>query len=760
MSSAGISGVGGLNVGSIFVSAGIDVANFEKDAKHLSRILGNIPNDLNKQSSIFSKFGELASSAFRVTATAAAAAATAIVTTGISTGVAYEQNAIAFQTMMGSADAGKKKLKELSDFAMKTPFSLPEAVEGGRRLLAMGVAADDLIPTFDMLGNIASGVGVEKLPQLILAFGQVKTATKLTGMELRQFTEAGVPLLELLAQVTGKSATQIKADMENGIRPSFEDVQKALKLATDEGGKFNGLMTKLAENTLGGRMQNLGDAFGKVARQIVGLNEYGEVMKDSFFDLLTKAAGTLLEKMDYLVKNFDDVSGAVVNAVKPVIQKIKEIGTIVINYLLPKLQTLWNTIRDNIIPQLSNLWNNILKPLAIVIGVTVVGAIGLLIDSLTFLSGGFTFLLPLVMGITGAFVAYKTTLFLVEGVTKAITIATGLYNLVMDVLAIKTATGTGFIAAFQIAMGLSTAATTGASVAMGIFNAVLNMNPIVLVVTLIGGLITALWGLSTVTQSNTGKTDELTQATKNLKDAQDRLTTASSSLHRANLDVIQAKENETIATRNAKDALEKYGVTSDEYIKAEAIRLVAVDDTTAAIARQKQAIDEKSKAEKEENKRVKELEDAEKKKQAALEATKLNIWNQKTALDDLNSGLQLFNGKTFRYNVVGETSGAKIPGRAAGGSVNAGEAYIVGENPDGSLNRTSELFVPRSAGNIFNNKDLTKALSNMRDGSNSIEYNIGTITIAKEVDGEAWLQKLTKNQEIVSKGLVPQTRYV
>jgi len=39
------------------------------------------------------------------------------------------------------------------------------------------------------------------------------------------------------------------------------------------------------------------------------------------------------------------------------------------------------------------------------------------------------------------------------------------------------------------------------------------------------------------------------------------------------------------------------------------------------------------------------------------------------------------------------------------------------------------------------------------------EYQIGSITIGNEVDGEAWLQKLTKNQEIISNGITPQTRY-
>jgi len=48
--------------------------------------------------------------------------------------------------------------------------------------------------------------------------------------------------------------------------------------------------------------------------------------------------------------------------------------------------------------------------------------------------------------------------------------------------------------------------------------------------------------------------------------------------------------------------------------------------------------------------------------------------------------------------------------RAGGGSVSPNQPYFVGDNPDGSLNRTSELFVPRSAGSIISSKDLQSAL--------------------------------------------------
>lgn len=64
-----------------------------------------------------------------------------------------------------------------------------------------------------------------------------------------------------------------------------------------------------------------------------------------------------------------------------------------------------------------------------------------------------------------------------------------------------------------------------------------------------------------------------------------------------------------------------------------------------------------------------------------------------------------------------------IMSRASGGPVSAGQPYLVGDNPDGSINRTTELFVPSTPGNIVKSGDLQSA---MGGGSNvTLNVNIG-----------------------------------
>lgn len=47
-------------------------------------------------------------------------------------------------------------LEDLSDFAAKTPFELPEVRQNAKQLLAMGVSAENVIPTLKALGDVAS----------------------------------------------------------------------------------------------------------------------------------------------------------------------------------------------------------------------------------------------------------------------------------------------------------------------------------------------------------------------------------------------------------------------------------------------------------------------------------------------------------------------------------------------------------------------------------------------------------------------------
>ena len=175
----------------------------------------------------------------------------------------FEQTQIAFTTMLGSAEKGQALLKELADFAAKTPFTIPGIEASAKQLLAMGIELDDLLPTLKSLGDVSSGLNVP-LDRLALNFGQVAVQGKLTGRELRDFSVAGVPLIAELAKNLGIAESEVK-EMVSAGDIGFAEVEEAFTSMTSEGGKFFDLMDAQSKTFLG-QVSNIQDSFIKIGR--------------------------------------------------------------------------------------------------------------------------------------------------------------------------------------------------------------------------------------------------------------------------------------------------------------------------------------------------------------------------------------------------------------------------------------------------------------------------------------------------------------
>lgn len=174
-----------------------------------------------------------------------------------------EMQQAAFETMLGSADAAKSMLKELADFAAKTPFSLPDLTEASKMMLSFGITAEKIMPNIKMLGDIAQG-DASKLKSLTLAFSQIQSTGRLMGQDLLQLINAGFNPLQIISEKTGKSMGQLKKEMEQGAI-SAQMVSDAFVVATSEGGRFFNGMEK-ASKTFNGQMSTLMDDVGALGR--------------------------------------------------------------------------------------------------------------------------------------------------------------------------------------------------------------------------------------------------------------------------------------------------------------------------------------------------------------------------------------------------------------------------------------------------------------------------------------------------------------
>ncbi len=159
-----------------------------------------------------------------------------------------EQTRMAFDTILGSTQKANKLLGDIAQFAAKTPFERTELIGYAKSMVGVGWAAEEIIPTMRMLGDIAAGVGKEKLPNIVLAFNKMKAKGRASLEELWPIVEAGVPVLDQLQEDLGMTKDDIIKMATDG-KLGFEQVQKALDKVAKT--KFADLMNKQSKSFLG-----------------------------------------------------------------------------------------------------------------------------------------------------------------------------------------------------------------------------------------------------------------------------------------------------------------------------------------------------------------------------------------------------------------------------------------------------------------------------------------------------------------------------
>ena len=180
------------------------------------------------------------------------------------------------QVLLQSKDDADKLWNQTIDLAVRSPFRVKELVTYTRQLAAYRIETDKLHDTTKRLADVSAGLGVD-MQRLILAFGQVRAANFLRGTELRQFTEAGIPMLDELAkyftELEGKMVSA--GDVFERISKrmvSFSDVEEVFRRMTDAGGTFYNMQEEQSK-TLAGMISNLHDSIDLMLNDIGQAND-------------------------------------------------------------------------------------------------------------------------------------------------------------------------------------------------------------------------------------------------------------------------------------------------------------------------------------------------------------------------------------------------------------------------------------------------------------------------------------------------------
>lgn len=201
-----------------------------------------------------------------------------------------ENQKIAMASILQDEGKATTIFNQIKKLAVASPFGVMDLNQYAKQLSAYSIPYNELYDTMKRLADISAGVGVD-MGRIILAYGQIKAAKFLKGSELRQLTEANIPMADKLAERFSKLEGRIVSvgevlDMISKKKVTFEDVKDVLWELTDDGGMFNNMQEVLSESVKS-KWKNLADAIDVMLGDIA--ESMGSTLKWTAESLITLA---------------------------------------------------------------------------------------------------------------------------------------------------------------------------------------------------------------------------------------------------------------------------------------------------------------------------------------------------------------------------------------------------------------------------------------------------------------------------------------
>lgn len=167
-----------------------------------------------------------------------------------------EQSQVSFTSLMGSASAASRHIKELQDITTKFPLEFKSLAMMSQRLQGAGIAAKDVIPLIKDIGNVAAAtgdLGAERMEGLAVALSQVASKGRVSAEEMEQLAERGVPAWRVLSESIGKTVGETRKMAEDG-KITSDQLFKAFQRMSRV--NFAGAMERQAQ-TFSGAMKQI-----------------------------------------------------------------------------------------------------------------------------------------------------------------------------------------------------------------------------------------------------------------------------------------------------------------------------------------------------------------------------------------------------------------------------------------------------------------------------------------------------------------------
>jgi len=320
---------------------------------------------------------------------------TSLATKVITGGVQQEQDQVLLKSKLGDA-GGQAAYNNIKRDAATTPFDTASLLAVNQSLVLAGASANSARQDTLALANAFAGIGAgnEELTRMASVMGELKKAGKASSEDLKQFSDAGIDIYQMLANASGKSVEDAKH-----MNVSYAGLSEAFRKAGVEGGLYAGAMEKQSQ-TVGGKFENfterlttgLGDVGVSFLPLLNRLLDFGLKLTDTLLPQIMLFIQPVMDMLNALpiesiLNDVLSVVGAILAAVSPIITELQPLFTILIESLQPLIHSVGNLIVA------------LVQGLAPVLALIVHIAVAILGPVIKILAKVFTWIVDLVTGI-------------------------------------------------------------------------------------------------------------------------------------------------------------------------------------------------------------------------------------------------------------------------------------------------------------------------------------------------------------------------
>lgn len=249
---------------------------------------------------------------------------------GIDRALNLENAKAKMSTFTKSTEQLDEIMKNVSDSVDGTAFSMDSAATVASGLFAAGIKEGDQMTRSLKLVGDAAQVSGRSMDEIGAIFNKIAANGKITGEELNQLSDSGIPILQMLADSTGKSTEEVRKLVSAG-KIGFAEFSDAM------------------EKGIGGAAQKSGETFtSSLANLKSALSRIGAELMTPLLEGITPVMNATKDMIKKMI-NGDDISGDMQN----IFTQLETFATNVAEHL--------TKMSDKYIPLISQMLQSILE---------------------------------------------------------------------------------------------------------------------------------------------------------------------------------------------------------------------------------------------------------------------------------------------------------------------------------------------------------------------------------------------------------------